>query len=102
MDELTVSRTRTANNQSFRLEKLGDVPEDGFNKTPISRERAPPMVGMDATTAPLRRQMEQSQRLGLTIPSGRLSSKTTEPQWQLSRCWGRMTVSPTWCIPISS
>jgi hypothetical protein len=33
-----------------------------------------PANGTDATIAPLRRQIEQSQRRGSTIPSGRFSS----------------------------
>ena len=43
-----------------------------------------PEIGTEATMAPRRRQREQSQRRGSTTPSGRLSSSTTAPQWQLA------------------
>jgi hypothetical protein len=36
--------------------------------------------------------MEQLQRLASTIPSGRLSSSTTVPQWQVAVCFGRISV----------
>src|SRR5690606_2604090 len=45
-----------------------------------------PCNGTEATTAPLRLQMEQSHRRGETIPSGRSSSSTTAPQWHEARC----------------
>lgn len=52
-----------------------------------------PDSGTDATTAPFLRQIEQLQRRGFTMPSGKSSSSTTAPQWQLALCLGRMTVS---------
>ncbi len=45
-----------------------------------------PDSGTEATMAPRRRQSEQSQRRGSTTPSGKLSSSTTAPQWQLALC----------------
>ena len=54
-----------------------------------------PDIGTVATIAPLRRQSEQSQRRGSTMPSGRSSSRTTFPQWQEARCLGLMSVPPT-------
>ena len=52
----------------------------------------------EATIAPLRRQIEQSQRLGLTIPSGNSNSSTTDPQWHDALCFGRISVGPTFLI----
>jgi hypothetical protein len=46
-----------------------------------------PDSGTDATMAPLRRHIEQSHRLGSTMPSGKSSSSTTAPQWHGARCF---------------
>jgi hypothetical protein len=54
-----------------------------------------PGRGIDATTVPFLRQMEQLQRLALTIPSGRSSSRTTLPQWHDARCFPLIWVPPT-------
>jgi hypothetical protein len=54
-----------------------------------------PAIGTEATTAPLRRQIEQSQRRGLTMPSGRFSRSTTAPQWHAARWCALMVVGPT-------
>ena len=47
------------------------------------------------TIAPFRRQIEQSQRRGLTMPSGNSSSRMTAPQWHERRCIGLMATPPT-------
>src|SRR3546814_17170835 len=39
--------------------------------------------------------MEQSQRLGSTMPSGRSSSSSTAPQWHVARCLAWMVTPPT-------
>src|ERR1700761_6779582 len=57
-----------------------------------------PDSGTEATMAPLRRHMEQSQRRGSTMPSGRLSSSSTAPQWQLAVCLSLISVEPTCLI----
>src|SRR3546814_17178388 len=45
-----------------------------------------PASDTDATTAPLRRQMEQSQRLGSTMPSRRSSPRYPAPLSHVARC----------------
>src|SRR5574343_601881 len=52
----------------------------------------------DATMAPLRRQIEQSQRRGRSMPLGSVSASTTPPQWQRAVCTGWIRVSPTCLI----
>ena len=54
-----------------------------------------PESGTDATTAPLRRQMEQSHRRGFSMPLGRSSSSSTAPQWHVARCLGWMGTPST-------
>jgi hypothetical protein len=47
-----------------------------------------------------RRHIEQSQRRGSTMPSGRSSSSSTVPQWQVARCWGWTGTPATEVMPI--
>src|SRR3546814_17433401 len=54
-----------------------------------------PCSATAATTAPLRRQMEQSQRRGSTIPYGRARSSSTAPQCQEARFVGCLATPPT-------
>jgi hypothetical protein len=54
--------------------------------------------GTEATIAPFLRQIEQSHRLGSTIPRGKSSSSTTDPQWHEALCFARITVGPTFLI----
>jgi hypothetical protein len=54
--------------------------------------------GTEATIAPFLRQIEQLHRLGSTIPSGKSSSSTTDPQWHEALCFARITVGPTFLI----
>ena len=57
-----------------------------------------PASGTEAAMAPFLRQIEQSQRRGSTIPSGKLSSSTTAPQWQRAWCIDSILVGPTCLI----
>lgn len=59
-----------------------------------------PASSTEATMAPLRRQMAQSQRRG-SMPSGRCSSSTTALQWQLAVWYSRMGVLPTRLIMVA-
>jgi hypothetical protein len=54
--------------------------------------------GTEATIAPFLRQSEQLHRLGSTIPWGKSSSSTTDPQWHEALCFARITVGPTFLI----
>ena len=51
--------------------------------------------GTVATIAPFLRQIEQLHRLGSTIPWGKSSSSTTDPQWHEALCFARIAVGPT-------
>ena len=62
---------------------LGHAAQSGMSLAQYSRSLSSPCRTLtpdsftEATTAPLRRQMEQSQRLGFSIPFGKSNSSTT-------------------------
>src|SRR6476659_2796318 len=60
-----------------------------------------PLNDTEATTAPLRLQMEQSQRLGSTMPCGGSSSNSTAPQWHVARCLRRIRTPATSVITVA-
>jgi len=67
-------------------------------ETVLLRVRTALMVRVDPAVAPFLRQIEQSHRLGSTIPRGKSSSSTTDPQWHEALCFARITVGPTFLI----